>query len=92
MDKSWEPQKRKKGAGGRKSEPKENWVEGIQRSRRDRNEKEGGRGRKRERKKLEVTTDICEICLKYFKPSRDLPVDLPQLIAQRIQHRTKPFP
>lgn len=55
--------------------------------------KRGREGEKKgERKKLEVTTDICEICLKYFKPSRDLPVDLPQLIAQRIQHRTKPFP
>lgn len=53
--------------------------------------REGG-GEKGREKKLEVTTDICEICLKYFKPSRDLPVDLPQLIAQRIQHRTKPFP
>lgn len=92
MDKSWEPQKRKKGAGGRTREPKENWVEGIQRSRRGRIEKEGGREGKREREKPEVTTDICEICLKYFKPSRDLPADLPRLIAQRIQHRTKPFP
>lgn len=54
--------------------------------------KRGGRREgEREREKLEVTTDICERCLKCFKPSRDLPADLPQLIAQRLRHRTKPF-
>lgn len=51
----------------------------------------GGKEKGREREKLEVTTDICERCLKCFKPSRDLPADLPQLIAQGLRHRTKPF-
>lgn len=67
-------------------------MEEIQRSRRDRKKKRGGRREgEREREKLEVTTDICERCLKCFQPSRNLPADLPQLIAQRLRHRTKPF-
>lgn len=66
---------RSRGTGKKKSEGREERSGGKER---------GGR------EKLEVTTDICEICLKYFKPSRDLMADLPQLIAQRIRHRTKP--
>lgn len=86
-----EPQKREKRAGERKGKPKENWM-GKYRGAEEIEKKRGEGRREGGREKLEVTTDICEICLKYFKPSRGLVADLPQLIiAQRIPHRTKPF-
>lgn len=65
MDKSWEPQKRKKRAGGRKNEPKENWMEGIQRSRKDRKEKEVGREGQGREKGREKSLKQPQISVKY---------------------------